>query len=789
MSQNNGSENICNEEENKEDNNDEIIDEQQQSNNAEKRRGTGLFVQKIINDGKNNNRIYKEPPKQLKNNSAEFEDIQSYPSILRFSNDSKNNGADRFNEKNSYAHNMRNLFKNSKNEGLFSKKENSDELQNNGNDKFEQKNSFIDDKENPYKVNKGNEPNNEIENAEYQDVEKVVFNSQFSMQSNEDEQNINQMSINPLLSAQNDRNVEDNNYKLNFNSSSIVIQDNNEYYNERNNNNYNLNEIKKNDNNDNNDNKDNNNNNANNDIKVRKYNLPSSISPNFINPNPYSDNHQENNNMPNSSINEEPIMDNPYINDNYVQNKIENSINSQTNKEDNNSYNFANSSSINMEGSQMQSSNNMSSQNSSNEQKFNYSQPNLDYNFPTDNSKISNGSKAPSCPDNDKFPINQSEKNVIKIDNNIQYNTPSNPSNPSNSNNQKVSKHLLDRYKKVSKTGLINLDDSSYLNAVLQSLGHVRHFASFFLNPKNQELIKTNLVSMPLAFVTQRLFTHLYPYPESNSIEIYSPESYLEILAFLKSPYGKQRNNPNDLLVFILNTLHYELNTKKNNQQIIRMPPNYYFSVDNVIQNGISNFTNNNNSKISDVVSWFQLSESKCTNCRISTFSFNSFHTYDLDIKNTYEYNLKNGKNYINIYDCLSYGSMFKQSKYYCYNCKSRAISYKQSRIYSPPNVFIFLLDRGIDFNKNNNHIPFIVEEQINLGNFIIKQNTPIQYGLTGIVSFNLQEQKYVSYCQSPIDKNWYLYNDEKVNLVCCQDILKNKNWNDIPCILYYKPI
>ena len=354
--------------------------------------------------------------------------------------------------------------------------------------------------------------------------------------------------------------------------------------------------------------------------------------------------------------------------------------------------------------------------------------------------------------------------------------------------NQKVSKHLLDRYKKVSKTGLINLEDSSYLNAVLQSLGHVRPFASYFLNPKNQVLISSKLVSMPLAFVTQRLFTHLYPYPESNSIEIYSPESYLEILAFLKSPYGKQRNNPNDLLIFILNTLHYELNSKKNNEKI-RMPQNDYFSVVKVIENGISNFTNNNSSKISDVVSWFQLSESKCTNCKISTFSFNSFHTYDLDIKNAYEYYLKNGKNYINIYDCLSYGAMFKERKSYCYNCKSRAISYKQSRIYSPPNVFIFLLDRGIDFNQNNNHIPFIVEEKINLGNYIIKKNTPIQYGLTGIVSFNLQEQKYVSYCQSPIDSKWYLYNDEKVNLVCCQDILNNKNCKDIPCILYYKPI
>ena len=206
--------------------------------------------------------------------------------------------------------------------------------------------------------------------------------------------------------------------------------------------------------------------------------------------------------MHNSSINinEESIIDNPYIKDNYGQNENENSINSQTNKDGNNNINFANSSSINMEGNQIQCSNNMSSQNSSNEQQINYSQPTLAYNFPTDNSKISNGSKAPSGPDNDNFPISQSEKEDIKFDINIQSNNLNNPSNPSNSNNQRVSKHLLDRYKKVSKTGLTNLDDSSYLNAVLQSLGHVRPFASYFLNPKNQELISSKLGAPSIIF-------------------------------------------------------------------------------------------------------------------------------------------------------------------------------------------------------------------------------------------------------------------------------------------------
>ena len=509
---------------------------------------------------------------------------------------------------------------------------------------------------------------------------------------------------------------------------------------------------------------------------------------------------EDNNNNDESNINSSPIIvkDNNELNnegnsnnfksneinknDNFNQEEKNNSLNNQTNKDDNNNNsNVINNSSIKIQDKERQINFSKISQ-SEIEEKINYSHPDFNYNFSTDDTKINNDSKVPSNLDNDKDNISHNEKNVIKIDNNI------NEGSSGNSNNQKVQMHILDRYKKVSKTGLINLGDSSYLNAVLQSLGHVRHFASYFLNPKNQELIGSKFYSMPLAFITQRLFTHLYPYPESNTIEIYSPKCYLDILSFLKSPFGKKRGNPNDLLIFILNTLHNELNSNKSKINKNKMPCDY-FSVDSVIQNGIIDFTNYNKSKISDVVSWFQMNESNCTNCWKSIYCLNPFNTYDLDIKNTYEYYLKNGKNNINLYDCLFYGAIPKPGNFYCYNCKSRTKSFKQSRIYSPPNVFIFLLDRGINFNENYTHIPFIVEEKIDLSDFVIKQNTPKHYRLTGIVSFNLKEQKYVSYCQSPIDNNWYLYNDEKVNLVFCEDILNNKNDNDIPCILYYKPI
>jgi len=717
MSQNVQNKNIYNEERNKEINKSENIDKQ---NKAIKRKGTDYGVKKIINNAQRNNKFYQTPSNQNESDLDASKELQFFNGVLQLMKSKKKNIANNLDENNSNIFNMSTQQREIKISEPNTKKENTDEGNNNGDDKFIEKNSYIN-----YQNNKNDEQNNAKENNDYHNVEKDVFNNQYSINQQDIEDNINN--------------------ELSHNLSSILIKEKNECNSESNKINFISNEINKSDKSDNKEN---------NESKVRKYDLPISSNKSIIN-----------------SINYDPFSSEATV---FTQEEKNNSNNKEINK----SF-FTNIQS-------KDGPNNISkiSQDSESEEKIFYSQPNFSFNFPTDITEINNDSNVPSNLENDKDDISHNEKNDIKIDNNI------NSGNSGNPNNQKVSKHILDRYKRVSKTGLINLGDTSYINAVLQSLGHVRYFASYFLNPKNQKLIESNLISMPLSYATYRLFTHLYPYPEKNTIEIYSPKSYLEILSYLKSPYGIQRSNPNDLLIFILNTLHNELNINKSNNSLNIMSCDN-FSVESVIQNGISNFTKNNKSKISDVICWFQMNETICSNCWKSTFRLDYFNTYDLDIKNTYEYYLKNGKNNINLYDCLFYGSIPKSGNSYCYNCKNTTNYFRQSRIYSPPNVFIFLLDRGIDFSQNIIHIPFKVEEKIDLSDFVIKKNTPVHYGLTGIVSFNLKEQKYVSYCQSPIDSNWYLYNDEKVNLVFFEDIVNNKNDNDndIPCILYYKPI
>jgi ubiquitin C-terminal hydrolase len=349
-----------------------------------------------------------------------------------------------------------------------------------------------------------------------------------------------------------------------------------------------------------------------------------------------------------------------------------------------------------------------------------------------------------------------SQKNDSRIDR-LQSKNMITPNNLNNKDNY-IDKYPLIKYNQVSRTGLENIDDISYLNAVLQSLGQINDFANYFLRKDIQEEIGLNIKNKSLAFVTGRLFIHLYPYPSKPEIEIYSLKSYLKILKSLNIFYNNnKRRDVNKVLIFILNTLHNELSDK------------------------------NNESIISETVTFSLRNELNCCNCRYPSCRRMSFNTFDLDISKTYQYLKKD----INIYDCLNYWKSNNCPELYCYNCRNFTQRNKISIIESSPKVFIFLLERGINFDQYNNNIfiPFKVEETIDLSNFI-QGGASNLYDITGIVSILLEEQKYISFCKSPIDLMWYCYNDKEISCISlCEIINYSYNQKIIPCILYYTKI
>ena len=244
---------------------------------------------------------------------------------------------------------------------------------------------------------------------------------------------------------------------------------------------------------------------------------------------------------------------------------------------------------------------------------------------------------------------------------------------------------------------------------------------------------------------------------------------------------SKKSRNPNDLLIFILCTLHKELNKQKTKYISSPDPTNK----NEVLKEGLNDFMKSNQSKISDNFHWFELKSKFCSGCKLKYYSFNNFETLDLDILGTFQ---KNNYAPISILSCLNYQSQ-KSQNIFCQKCQKYTQFDINTKIYSSPINFVFTLNRGYpDQNQNLLNIKFMVEEKIDIGQYLENKKAFTKFELIGIVSYYSEEKKYVCFGKSPADKKWYLYNDEKVMDTNNNEVInRNNNMEYIPCILLYQ--
>ena len=361
----------------------------------------------------------------------------------------------------------------------------------------------------------------------------------------------------------------------------------------------------------------------------------------------------------------------------------------------------------------------------------------------------------------------------------IEENKDGNNENPQNNNNNTITttKYSFSRYKKAPQTGLKNLGETSYFNAVLQLFGSIRNLASYFLNPNNENLFISDKEQTPLSYSFHKIFLKLYPYPEKDDREIYKPEEEFNTLGKLSDIYkDKNKKNPIEFIEFYLSQIHKELNKWKKIKT--KTDP---LNKEKVIKDGTSDFINSNSSIIVNYFYWLEIKSLYCSKCNCIFYRLSNFPTMRLDISGAYQ----NKESPLTICKILEYQKE-KKGNSFCQICKNVVSMKIERNIYSSPNYFIFTLDRGNN-NQDLLKIPFTIENNIDISQFLEKKSAPNKFELISIVSISLNENnKYVCFGKSPVDNLWYLYNDENVNGINFEQDLKN-NQNYVPCLLAYK--
>ena len=354
------------------------------------------------------------------------------------------------------------------------------------------------------------------------------------------------------------------------------------------------------------------------------------------------------------------------------------------------------------------------------------------------------------------------------------------------------------------KIGLNNIGATCYMNATLQCLSHTTKLTNYFLSPKNQNYINSdeNIFSKSYLEVLKKLWIKHY----NNNRNNYSPNEFKNILSQLNPLFqGVAANDSKDLVNFVLEQLHSELNKNKYNNNINNN--NIFINQNdeqNVLNYFLEEFKKNQQSIISDIFYGIIETRTECLQCKQNNqFNniFTPFYSYNFQIINFIIFPLEeirktkseiNNFNYneVNLYDCFDYYEkdelMQGDNQMWCKNCRQNAPAKYSTRIYSSPEYFILILNRG---KGNIYNVKLNFTEIIDISRYVqIKGGNNLIYQLYAIVTHlgpSSMSGHFIAFCKSPIDNMWYKYNDSMVDLI-------GNSFNDIhdfgcPYILFYE--
>ena len=514
-------------------------------------------------------------------------------------------------------------------------------------------------------------------------------------------------------------------------------------------------------------------------------------------------NYNSNKNSNNIFENKNNIINNSFYN-NYNNRNL--NINKSNDYKKFDDYQKRNKKKKNYEMNEINSKNNNFNNNSNNNFKI------INNNFKTDNININNNfynkktayNFSNNIINNNDFNFNinlNNDNNIINNNNNTNNNTILYNNNDNNIDTFEDIGFISSNIEEEPKIGLANIGATCYMNATLQCMSHTIKLSNFFLNKKNEKKIKSKNFSKAFLEVIKRLWIKAY----NKNKNYYEPYNFKNIISDMNPLFrGIAANDSKDLINFILEELHRELNNvdeKQGNNQLMEVNQSdeqqlfLYF---------LEDFKKNYRSIISDIFFFIIETKTECLNCKMLNQMkgiYNPIYLYNFQVMNFLIFPLEEVRkfkimqyqqnfNEVNLYDCFIYNQkidcMQGENQMWCKNCKQNSPTQYMSCLYSSPIDLILILNRG---KGNIYNVKLNFEEIIDIGNFVtVKKSKNLIYHLYAIVTHigpSNMGGHFIAFCKSPIDNNWYKYNDAMVDYV--GDFYKDILNFGVPYILFYE--
>ena len=337
--------------------------------------------------------------------------------------------------------------------------------------------------------------------------------------------------------------------------------------------------------------------------------------------------------------------------------------------------------------------------------------------------------------------------------------------------------------------GLQNIGATCYMNATLQCLCHVTSLKNYF-NNKNQ--LKKDIFNKntPLTKEFYDIIINLWQ-KSNKGLSYFTPNNFKKLISQLNPLFqGIQANDSKDLILFIYETLHNELNNPNENNIDFNSLNNQNIAEE--LKFFRRNYYSQNNSIISRIFYMEQCNNLQCYSCNTNKISFNiiNFLIFPLEKVRLFLINKKSqGFENVTLEDCFEQNEekelLSGPNQIYCNSCNRQTDALSYNKLYNCPEILTIILNRGkgLEFD-----VEFKFPMNLNIKKYVIEKNCNTNYELIGVLTHmgpSGMSGHFIAYCKSPVDKKWYCYNDAEVTQ--CIDPINQINANGIPYVLYYQ--
>ena len=424
----------------------------------------------------------------------------------------------------------------------------------------------------------------------------------------------------------------------------------------------------------------------------------------------------------------------------------------------------------------------------------------------TNNNNIDNNTENGGFSSKPNEPTNNNNTTVNQKNNTITTNN----NNPTTNMQMPLSPpYVLNNTYYFNRTGLYNIGSTCYMNSTLQCLLHVSPLAEYFIEvySKQKHCEKLLIINdsaptkgkISKAFYgiiksiaqknIERVNNPMKPktniYGKSNSMsEAVSPDIFQKTVGTFNPQFRNlEANDSKDLILYLLQAMHQELNYWTNNPSFNGYP-NQYNRV-NTFQAFICSYDATNKSIISDLFYGTSENTTKCEVCNNIIYNFQKieFLTFGVCKYNQKDFNLYNGFD-----DYIKIDKLTGDNQYYCNNCKKLCDAQIKTTILIPPAYLLI----NIDYGKNKIYMPSSInyDEEIDISKYVsLNVGKSNKYKIIGICS-HLGDSgmygHYVAYCKNNKDKKWYEFNDSFVSETNSNKI---KYTGGTPYLLLYERI